>query len=278
MNKVSKHAIVTLLYSIVVAKLLALLLLFILPKSGVERVEEHSDALYSKFNVQKAFALHDAKKSAVSHQTQIKPEYKLDDLQLVGVFIAKENTFIIAQDKKKENLFIDKNERYKGFKLIAVEPTRAIFNKNGKNYFIDLVADKMVEKQINESVRPANSTKKIELPGYRSDPARESVKFVKKAEVVKYKNDYSAVVKNIGFQDVIENRKLKGFKVTKIKRGSLFEKFGLRVGDIVTAINNEQIKSYSQVMNTYKNIDKIDSLKLTITRDNQEKELEYEVY
>ena len=66
--------------------------------------------------------------------------------------------------------------------------------------------------------------------------------------------------------------------MTWVKKDSLFAKLGLRKGDIITGVNGKKLKSVSQVFKIYNNMDKLDSLKLTITRDNQEKELEYEVF
>ncbi len=63
-----------------------------------------------------------------------------------------------------------------------------------------------------------------------------------------------------------------------VKEKSVFEKLGLIKGDVITAVNGQKLKSVSQVFKLYNNMDKLDSLKLTIMRDNQEKELEYEIF
>ena len=262
-----------LLYIIIITKAIGVLLFFYLPKSGIEKINNDSESLYFKYNFINSFNLQNQHKIK-RKKPIIKADYKLNNLTLIGVFISSENTFILVENSTKEKIFINQNSYYKGYLLSSVEPNRAVFQKNNKNYYIELKTDKNINQAIRTSIQP------ISLPGasVNDNNMENSVKFVKRSIISKYKNDYSAIVKGIGFEDVIQNRRLKGFKVTRVKRGSIFEKFGLRVGDIITAVNGTKIKSYSQVMKMYKKIDKINSLKITIKRDNQEQELEYEVY
>jgi len=263
-----------LLYIIIFTKGIAVVLLFYLPKTGIDKINNDIEYSYFKYDFVNPFNLKDKQRIAPVKKV-IKADYKLNNLTLLAVFISSDNTFILVENSTKERIFINKDSYYKGYFLSKVEPNRAVFKKNNRYYSLEL---KVNNKELDKTIQ---TIQLIDLPGAsigEIENTNSSVKFVKRSIITKYKNDYSSIIRGIGFEDVIENRRLKGFKVTRVKRGSIFEKFGLRVGDIIVAINGERIKSYSQVMKIYKRIDKIDSLKITIKRDNQEKELEYEVY
>jgi type II secretion system protein C len=100
---------------------------------------------------------------------------------------------------------------------------------------------------------------------------------VKRKDIQFFTKHINQIWKNIRLKDYRVNRQLRGFKVTYVKKGSAFEDLGLRVGDIITAINGEEIKSYSQVQRLYKNIDKIKALNLTISRNGEEIDINYEI-
>jgi general secretion pathway protein C len=83
--------------------------------------------------------------------------------------------------------------------------------------------------------------------------------------------------KNIGIKEIKNGNDLQGFSIAFIRKGSLFEKLGVKRGDVIKAINGETIDSYEAAFNVYKNISNIDNLTLVIERDKEEMELEYEV-
>lgn len=74
-----------------------------------------------------------------------------------------------------------------------------------------------------------------------------------------------------------EGRKIKGFKVNFVKRGSDFSKLGLKRGDIIKSLNGEELTDYNRAFEFYKNIDTVENLTLTIQRGQEEMELNYEI-
>ncbi|HHH72909.1 MAG TPA: PDZ domain-containing protein, partial [Sulfuricurvum sp.] len=102
--------------------------------------------------------------------------------------------------------------------------------------------------------------------------------FVKRNEIRHYAKNYDEIWKSVKIKEIIKDKRLQGFKVDWVKKGSIFEKVGLRKDDIIIGANNKKFKSLSQVFKLYNNMEKIDSMKLTIIRDNQERELEYEIF
>lgn len=244
----------------IVVKALMVAAAFFLPKSGVDSVPYEPDGIYAGYKPSKLFAL----AGPVKKQPKKVPVYKLDKLQLKGVFDDPEMPFIAVQEGKKVVL-ISKGETFKGYKLIEVHPDRAVFDKGGRHYELRFKEDKSAAKSSITAATP-----EVINEG-------EAV-FVKRNEIRHYAKNYDDIWKNVKIQEIIKNKRLQGFKVTWVKKGSIFEKIGLKKDDVIVGANDKKFKSLSQVFKLYNNVEKIDSMKLTVIREGQERELEYEIF
>ncbi len=243
----------------VVVKLLSLVLLFVLPHHGIDRVEVEEQSLYNSYKPSKAMDLLLEKKVIKKEE----PVYKLSSIVLKGIYDDPDTPFVAVQEGN-DIVMIGLNEVYKGYKLVDVLADRAIFEKSAKRYEVYFKDENLDEGAITEAE-----------PEIIADGAAV---FVKRKEIKYYSKNFDAIWKNIKIKEVIEKKRLKGFEVTWVKKDSLFSKLGLLKGDIIIGVNGRILKSISQVFKIYNNMDKLDSLKLKILRDNQEKELEYEVF
>ena len=110
------------------------------------------------------------------------------------------------------------------------------------------------------------------------EPIREGdTTIIPKTLFNKYKGDYRAIRRNINAVPNMVNGKLNGFKISFVRRGSDFDKLGLKRGDIITAINGEELKDFSVPMRYFNNMDSLTAATITVKRGNETKELEYEV-
>ena len=100
---------------------------------------------------------------------------------------------------------------------------------------------------------------------------------VKRDDINFYVKNVGQIWQNIRFKDYREDRQLKGFQVTFVKNGSSFQQLGLQTGDIILAINGEEVTSYAQVQKYYTNIGKMKSLNLKIKRNGEEKDIDYAI-
>lgn len=245
-----------------IAKIATMPLFFLLPHFGVDHTQEFTINFYHNFKLSKAFALktHLPKKSN-------KPVYKLTNLKLKAIY-SHQDRGVIAIEEKGKLIFLSTGESFKGYKLIKVEPTKAVFEKNGKHY--ELYLD---EKNLKGKFSISLEEQMMINP--------DEVKIaVLKRDIDRYRRNFQKIWQNISIQEQIDpkTKKLQGFKVIKVNKNSIFGKIGLQKGDIIIGANNKIFRTYSDVFRIYNNIDKYNSLKLTILRNNQKKDLEYEIY
>jgi type II secretion system protein C len=74
-----------------------------------------------------------------------------------------------------------------------------------------------------------------------------------------------------------QNKKLSGFFLSNIRKGSLFEKMGLKNSDIVQSLEGRQIKSLDDVFMAYETFTKNSSLDMGILRDGETIYIEYRI-
>jgi general secretion pathway protein C len=67
-----------------------------------------------------------------------------------------------------------------------------------------------------------------------------------------------------------------GFQVQQIQAGSLYEKLGLRAGDVIKVVNGQPVNSAEDAMRLYQQMSNIDAVQLEITRDGKSEHLYYQ--
>lgn len=246
-----------------IAKIASLSLYFFLPHFGINHTQDYSINLYHNYKLTRAFGIIAIKKKKIVK----KPVYQLKNIKLKAIYSHQEKGVIAIEDRGKI-IFLSTGESFKGYKLIAVKPNSAIFEKDGKHFELKL-EDKTLEGKFS-----------ISLPEQMIFNPDEVTIAVLKRDIDRYKKHFNEIWKNISIQEQIDPRtkRLKGFKVTWVNKKSIFGKIGLQKNDIIIGANNKIFHTYSDVLKLYNNIDKYNSIKLTIIRNNQKKDLEYEIY
>lgn len=268
-ERINKASTLLLVFSVFVL-LFSLLKLF-LPLSGEEKsVVQKSDMPFKNYKPSKLFAL---KSELPKAEQKVEIEvYKLDNLELKAI-VAQENGdgWAVLVDKTNPNKseFLKKDDEYKGYRLVELKESEAIFLRDGKKYSV--IMKKPEFKGIQES------SLSIPLATNKFDD-KDVIRSIPRREVAKYRANYSEIWKNIAIKEVVKDGKIEGFKINRIKEGSIFEQLGLKVGDLIVAVNNKKLESYADAFKIYNDIEKYESLKFTILRDNQEREIVYEVF
>ncbi|MCR4333338.1 MAG: PDZ domain-containing protein [Sulfuricaulis sp.] len=67
-----------------------------------------------------------------------------------------------------------------------------------------------------------------------------------------------------------------GFQVQQIQAGSLYEKLGLRAGDVIKAVNGQPINSAEDAVRLYQQIPNISAVQMEITRGGKPENLYYQ--
>jgi len=251
-----------------------------LPKSGVDLEKTNSlKALFYHYNLASKKELPKVIVNKNKPKVKIikqKPKLqKITKMILKGLYNSKERKVIVVEYLGK-SYALALGEEIEGYKFIKLYPTYAILKKDGKEFQLDLYkkdAKKEKQKSSNVTITPSAIKVKKET---KIEHAGDTT-YIPKNLFNKYRSNIGAIRKNIGVAPNTVNGKLNGFKILYVRKGSDFDKLGVKRGDIITAINGEALNNFKVPLEFFNNLDTISAAELTIKRGNEIKELEYEV-
>ena len=276
MKHLFKPQVVKGLWSLLILLLVVKILWFVvamvwLPTSGVEHADDKgAKALYYRVKL--------SPNEVPAPATTTKPVQtagSIKDIKLLAIYNASDVTVVTVEHKRKTTV-LSKGEVINGFVLEGAGSNYATFSKNGKIYKVTLIistkGDRAI-KSVKPSSVPVSSASKVE--GEVVDAGDH--KIIDKSLIDHYAKNMDDIYKNIGISEIKKGNTLEGFKISFIRKGSPFEKLGVKRGDVIKAINGQKIDSYNAAFDVYKNISNINNLTLVIERGKEEMELEYEV-
>ncbi len=197
---------------------------------------------------------------------QIEASERITDIKLKGTYIEGEQGFVVIEESGGA-VFVSKGEHYRGYRLKEVYEDRAIFEKGGKNY----------EVLLKEEIRPAReSGGDISGPTSTAGADGGSVS-VSRDELNDYIRHPNKIWKNIRIQEIRKHGRIAGFRVNYVKRNSVFDRFGLKSGDIITAIDGNEIHSLGEVMKYYNDAANLEALTLTVKRGDEVVDIDFTV-
>jgi general secretion pathway protein C len=191
----------------------------------------------------------------------------ISNMLLKGLFKRHNGGIVIIalKAKPRDSEVLGIGEVFQGYTLTRILENGAVFTKNGEQYSLYFSEDQQQDRYTSKS-----ASKQIEDDG--------SIKQVSKNDIIHYAKNVKQIWRDIGIVEVKKNGRITGFKVTRIKANTPFAQLGLRKGDIIIKANNKNMTSYKDAIAIYKGIDKLEALELVVLRNNQETEINYEIY
>jgi len=282
MPPISKERIVAfstrLIVTVIVAKVLALGMLWFLPAEGVSQPRNESvQPPFRRYTLASMIAAPSAASKRASQSAAAGTS--ITDLVLKGLYGSGQRGFVIVALKSRPNdtEIVAVGEAYKNYTLTAVESRQARFTSGGKEYVLMLEDAHPLPAG---SYRPPSDDSEPGLepdPAPMDEPVEGAPQTLSRSVVEGYSKNLDKIWKDIGVQEVKEEEQITGFRITRIRNGSPFARLGLRNGDVIVKANNQSLDSYAKAMEIYQQIDSADALSLVVMRNNEEKEFVYEI-
>jgi len=250
------------------AKIISLTLWWYLPSEGVElNIKKSYTPKYQRVDFKnmlvKAEVVEDVKEKKST------AFFSINSLILKGLYGSRFHGFAIVAKKSlpQKTTIVSVGEVYAGYKLKAIELTQVIFTKSDKEYVLSLA--KPSSRSYAKSVSKVKSRT-------RSGEVNEAR--VSRADIQRYSKNPSTIWRDIAIAPVKESGKIVGFRINRIRAGSKMAQLGLKRGDLIIRANNVKLSSSNDAIKLYKNINKLDTIALVVLRNNQEKEIIYEIH
>lgn len=188
-------------------------------------------------------------------------------------YISYNNGFITIYDKKKKKtVTLSVNEKYNDFILKSIYSDKVIFSKNNKDYILKMVKNSIKKNIVNKKqVQKSQEAEFVQSIGDN--------KFILTRDLLnEYLQDYKKIWTQISIKEIKKNNKTDYFLVSNIRKNGIFDRLGLKKGDIIKSVNNIPLTSYAQAMKLYNQVkEDIYYLRFEIVREKEIMELDYEI-
>ncbi len=202
-------------------------------------------------------------KTAVNKESAVKPAPQMQ-LALVGTFIADdvhESYAIIEDQKKKEQQDFSLNDTVFGeARLKAIFPDKVELNRNGTIEILKL--DDTGDGSSGPATEGGLPVDDFTVPENEVETALQNLPLLlTQARAVPYFK---------GGQSV-------GLRLFAIKTGSLYEKVGLKNGDILKAINGSSLSDITQAAKLFETLKQEKNISVNVERNREERVFRYQI-
>ena len=217
-----------------------------------------------------AFALR--QKHAAKQTRPHKPPVTLKGYTLTMTAVGNPSTAIILHNGKSRLLTV--GETIDGFKLAEIFTDRIKLLKNGGEYWLTMKkTGKRSSSTLTRTKKSGDGTSEL-----TEQIRQEGDTYYIPRELIKEMHDIKKIFKYITINPVYKENKLIGFGITDVKKGSVFDKMGLRKRDIIEKIDGKPVTNEGDAFRYFNKINELSTLALTIKRGSERKELHYEIY
>lgn len=201
-------------------------------------------------------------------------EEKLQKVVDIGVFataVGYKNMAIVSIDGKK--VIVKEGDIIEGIKVLNITKSDVEFFYNGDKKKVKIG---YMPPSKNSTAQSANIGS---LPPLESilPPTSKVLNTIPKSELERLTADPGVMFTQIRLIPSVENGQTKGFRFDWIAEGSLFQKMGINVGDVLVSINNQAINSGEDAFRILQIIRNEKSFKVSIIRNGRPLELNYTV-
>ena len=262
-NSYLLRIVTRLLILLALAKGISLVIWWFLPSEGVElQVKDNYKPKYQRVDFKNMLGSTSTGQVESNYNERVSSSgISITNMVLKGLYGKDSKGFAIVALKSspKNTSIVSVSELFSGYTLKTILNSGVVFMKEGKEYILKMEHSRIIKGSIT-TITDSSQSKSV---------SRSDINF--------YAKNPSQIWKDISINEVKNGNKIEGFKVTKIKKNSKMAKLGLKKGDIIIKINNVKLKSYKDALDMYGKIDKLNTVQIVVMRNNQEKELVYEI-
>lgn len=186
-------------------------------------------------------------------------------------------SFAVIEDRsaRKEDLYRIGDMVLGKAKVIQIFQDRVVIVREGKEEILELLVEKEETKGRRRKVASSKRPPLVLGRGVRRLGSNRWS--ISREELESAKANMSQLMTQVRIVPNFTEGKPDGFKLLSIKRGSLFDRLGLRNGDIVRKINGAPLDNPQKAFEIYGELESGQSISLGVLRGGREQTLNYEL-
>ncbi|MCW8893398.1 MAG: PDZ domain-containing protein [Deltaproteobacteria bacterium] len=225
--------------------------------------------LFNSAAVGESFEQVDLSLPSISTATAAEPLAVIADLTLIGTIVAGKDSLALIQSGKKVGIFKLEDEPAPGISIAEITRKMVVLIERGKRRELPL---KQTTGAHPKQVRQSHAT-----TGQRDGivSLAEGRWQISKSVADNARANLNSLLQSARMIPELDNGKTVGFKLVEIEKGSLLEKIGLRVGDLIVEINQVELNSPEKALQIFQQLREANNISLGLMRNGQPETFEY---
>lgn len=189
-------------------------------------------------------------------------------LKLLGTVTGDEKRAyaVIQEEKEKQQYLYRIGDTIQKATLKIILREKIILNVNGK--------DEVLEIEEIRSTGAGRITRRTSRA--RTTSSRQNIT-LNRSQIEDAVKNVNNLMKQVNIQPHFKNGKPDGLRLTRVQRNSIFNRMGLKRGDIITGVDGEKIESVDDALALYNKLKNASNVKLEIKRRGVPKTMIYRI-
>ncbi len=245
--------------------------------SADERLERQSDRGYQAIIDRNLFGALEGKETEQPLIELVNLEPTSLQLSLLGTIAGDDDAgrAIIGDRKQRTQDLYRVGDDIQGAVVKRILRGKVILRVNGRDEILTMEENTEAGKK-SASVSSPRSRSRSRTSRTTSRRNRETLT-LSRHEIEESLDNIGDVLSQVRVQPHMEDGEAQGLMVSEISADSIFQRMGLLDGDVVQAVNNKDIRSPDDVVSLYQSLKSGSRLNLQVTRDGQQKILNYRI-
>lgn len=227
------------------------------------------EPFFEVFHFGQKFALSEGTNTSLHTKVVTTTTLVPDPHRIKAIYRSASNSFVTISDATKTTI-VPLGGIYKNvFHLISLTDTTTTFRGYGKTCRLRLGHDDPLVRQevlMSNIADPSQSgLADSELHTITAQTLREQI------------SELPHIEKNVDASAVIVGGKTLGFRINALPPQSVYAQLGIQNGDVIHSVNNKKLESYAAVLSLYSQIQNMRNIRITLERNNLQKEIVYEI-
>lgn len=194
----------------------------------------------------------------------------MTDLGLIGTVVAGPDSLALIRHGKKVEIFQLDEELAPRIRLIEITRKMVVIDDHGRRRELPLLAQKTARPRIVNKTGKATGRQ-----GEGIVPVSEGRWQISKTVADNARANLNSLLQTARVIPEVKNGNTIGFKLVELQRGSLLEKIGLKVGDLIVEINQVKLNSPEKALQIFQQVREANNISLGLMRNGQARTFEY---
>jgi len=196
------------------------------------------------------------------------PVTQAGNMTLIGTVVAGENSLALVKSGKKNKIFRLHEEISPGVVISEIGRKLVVIDDHGVRRELPLKVQKGTKAQ-------RIGQKRIRTTDGGVVSVDENRWKISKTVVDGARANLSSLLQSARMVPQVKNGKTVGFKLVELEKGSLLERIGLKVGDLIVEINQVQLNSPEKALQIFQQVREANNITLGLIRNGNPETFEY---